>query len=483
MWRSHLDKLQYSEEENRHLGEEIEAAGGEVLLDQRVRRGGSHHQKLVVLRHPGGAGARRRVRRRHRPVPQPPRRRRPPRRPAGGAHVRARTATARPGTTCSSQLRGPVVGALDDVFRERWTDPTPLDPTLPSPGSATGCARADLSAGRLPPPSHPTRRRAGRTRCRCCAPTRRCARRTASRRRGERTVARGYTKAIRRARRLIYLEDQYLWSTEVANLFAEALRDEPGPAPGRGRAAASRRRRPLGAAAQPGRPGAGDRAVPRGRPATGCTSSTWRTTRARRCTCTPRSASSTTSGPASAATTSTAARGRTTASCPARCWTTRATTGRRPTRPGSATAPGASPATCGCSCCASTSTARRRRGPDLLDPRAAVTAITAAAAALARLAPTAGGPARRAGSAPRAGAAGLASGCGRCRRTGWSTTRTAARGAPGAGPLVAAFPCSRVSLDARRDNHNFPEVVALHHNSGSWCQTRPHQGYRRGTVG
>jgi phosphatidylserine/phosphatidylglycerophosphate/cardiolipin synthase-like enzyme len=44
---------------------------------------------------------------------------------------------------------------------------------------------------------------------------------------GERTVARGYTKAIKRARRLIYLEDQYLWSTEVAQLFADALRDNP----------------------------------------------------------------------------------------------------------------------------------------------------------------------------------------------------------------------------------------------------------------
>lgn len=43
VWRSHLDKLQYSEEENRHLGEAIEEAGGEVLLDQRVRFGGSHH--------------------------------------------------------------------------------------------------------------------------------------------------------------------------------------------------------------------------------------------------------------------------------------------------------------------------------------------------------------------------------------------------------------------------------------------------------
>ena len=57
MWRSHLDKFAYSEEENRHLGEAIERAGGEVLLDQRVRFGGSHHQKLVVIRHPARLSA------------------------------------------------------------------------------------------------------------------------------------------------------------------------------------------------------------------------------------------------------------------------------------------------------------------------------------------------------------------------------------------------------------------------------------------
>ena len=72
MWRSHLDKFAYSEEENQHLGDAIEQAGGEVLLDQRVRFGGSHHQKLVVLRHPGRARTRRRVRRWHRPVPLAP---------------------------------------------------------------------------------------------------------------------------------------------------------------------------------------------------------------------------------------------------------------------------------------------------------------------------------------------------------------------------------------------------------------------------
>jgi phosphatidylserine/phosphatidylglycerophosphate/cardiolipin synthase-like enzyme len=53
IWRSHLDRFQFSAEENRHLGKEIEAAGGECLLDMRVRVGGSHHQKFVVLRHPG----------------------------------------------------------------------------------------------------------------------------------------------------------------------------------------------------------------------------------------------------------------------------------------------------------------------------------------------------------------------------------------------------------------------------------------------
>jgi hypothetical protein len=77
LWRSHLDRFQFSEQENRSLGDQIEAAGGCCLLDMRVRPGGSHHMKLVVLRHPsrperdvafvGG----------DRSVPQPPRRPQP----------------------------------------------------------------------------------------------------------------------------------------------------------------------------------------------------------------------------------------------------------------------------------------------------------------------------------------------------------------------------------------------------------------------
>jgi phosphatidylserine/phosphatidylglycerophosphate/cardiolipin synthase-like enzyme len=37
-------------------------------------------------------------------------------------------------------------------------------------------------------------------------------------------VARGYSKALARARQLVYIEDQYLWSPEVAQAFVESLR-------------------------------------------------------------------------------------------------------------------------------------------------------------------------------------------------------------------------------------------------------------------
>ena len=44
---------------------------------------------------------------------------------------------------------------------------------------------------------------------------------------GERSIARAYAKAFGRARRLIYLEDQYLWSAHVAGALADALRENP----------------------------------------------------------------------------------------------------------------------------------------------------------------------------------------------------------------------------------------------------------------
>ncbi|MFL6218355.1 MAG: phospholipase D-like domain-containing protein, partial [Actinomycetes bacterium] len=44
---------------------------------------------------------------------------------------------------------------------------------------------------------------------------------------GERSIARAYQKAFRRARRLVYVEDQYLWSGAAAGALADRLRAEP----------------------------------------------------------------------------------------------------------------------------------------------------------------------------------------------------------------------------------------------------------------
>jgi len=44
---------------------------------------------------------------------------------------------------------------------------------------------------------------------------------------GERSIARAYSRAFARARRLIYIEDQYFWSDVVAETLADALRREP----------------------------------------------------------------------------------------------------------------------------------------------------------------------------------------------------------------------------------------------------------------
>ncbi|MGN6743840.1 MAG: phospholipase D-like domain-containing protein [Amnibacterium sp.] len=44
---------------------------------------------------------------------------------------------------------------------------------------------------------------------------------------GERSIARAYVKAFANARSLIYIEDQYLWSKDVARVLADALRRNP----------------------------------------------------------------------------------------------------------------------------------------------------------------------------------------------------------------------------------------------------------------
>ena len=132
-------------------------AGGEVILDQRVRRGGQPPPE--VRRPPARRGpvAGRRLRRRHRPVPQPPRRRRARRRPAAAADGRSRTgrdaAVARRAADAAraggGRARHRVPGAVGRPEQPRHRPPDRLDPRQAAPRAA---ARGDPLPPQLPAP-------------------------------------------------------------------------------------------------------------------------------------------------------------------------------------------------------------------------------------------------------------------------------------------------------------------------------------------
>ena len=224
LWRSHADRLGFSAKENRHLGTEVNAAGGEVLLDQRVRLGGSHHQKLVIIRHAGApeqdvafAGGIDLCHSRRDDADHQ------------GDHQRQAMAPVYgrrpPWHDVQAAVRGPAVGDLDFTFRERWDDRGALsrDPV----GIVHDLLRHTHRRASALPPLQPDPPVSGTHAVQVL--------RTYARRPGgypfapdgEHSVARGFRKAIRRARRLIYLEDQFLWSTEVARTFAQALSANP----------------------------------------------------------------------------------------------------------------------------------------------------------------------------------------------------------------------------------------------------------------
>ncbi|MCA1004711.1 phospholipase D-like domain-containing protein [Rhodococcus hoagii] len=224
MWRSHIETLGFPGRRNRRLAEALEAAGGEVILDQRVPALGSHHQKFVVVRYAdpsiadvafvGGIDLARARRDdadhfgdpRSRPFP-----------PEYGETPAWHDAQL--------QIRGPAVRDVEDVFRERWEDPSALSrlPWHALPDILRGLTR---SPSELPSPTPPP------AACGTCSvqllrtyPRRRPAYPFA--REGERSAAKAYAKVLHRARTLVYVEDQYLWSVDVARVFAEALRREP----------------------------------------------------------------------------------------------------------------------------------------------------------------------------------------------------------------------------------------------------------------
>jgi phosphatidylserine/phosphatidylglycerophosphate/cardiolipin synthase-like enzyme len=228
IWRSHWDKLAFSGSENRHTGEELQAEGAEALLDMRVRTGGSHHQKLVVIRYldrperdiafVGGIDLchSRRDDARHLGDPQ--------------AQSMAKVYGNHPAWhDIQAAITGPAVYDVETVFRERWSDPTPLSRS-PVRRLHDRLAGDDLSPDPLPeqaPPPPPVSGGTHVVQLLRTYPNLRHGRDYPFARGGERSVARGYGKAIEQAQRLIYVEDQYLWSTEVAATFADALRAKP----------------------------------------------------------------------------------------------------------------------------------------------------------------------------------------------------------------------------------------------------------------
>lgn len=227
LWRSHWHRFGFSSRGHRFLGEQITEAGGQCLRDMRVRFRGAHHQKFVVLRHAddstrdvayvGGIDLchSRRDDERH----------------LGDRQALPIAAAYGPYPAWHDvqvAIEGPAVYDVETTFRERWEDGTPL--TLNPGRLISSLAGAEPLATRplgerwpAPPPTgghevvqilrtFPVILPQGYD----FAPQ------------GERSIMLGNLKAITKAERLVYVEDQYLWSREVGEHFAGALRDNPG---------------------------------------------------------------------------------------------------------------------------------------------------------------------------------------------------------------------------------------------------------------
>jgi len=227
LWRSHPRQAHFAEQSNAALAHRVNSAGGEMLLDERVRRGGSHHQKLIVIER-GTRGALafvggidlahgRNDDGRHMGDDQP-------------VVLDRRYGLHPPWHDVQLCVRGPAVGDLTYTFRERWDDPTPLDHRNPWRRFARRATREPRHPHPLPPPITAATDRAEPAGTHAVQVLR-----TYPAKRppfpfapeGERSIARAYLKAFGRGRRFVYIEDQYLWSAYAARALAAALRAHP----------------------------------------------------------------------------------------------------------------------------------------------------------------------------------------------------------------------------------------------------------------
>ncbi|WP_179665820.1 phospholipase D family protein [Nocardioides panaciterrulae] len=229
VWRSHWEKLGFTARQNRRLGQQLQQRGAEALLDMRVRTGGSHHQKFVVIRHRGEPSRdiafvggidlchSRRDDADHHGDPQ-------------AMDLAKEYGPTPPWHDVMAAIQGPAVFDVETVFRERWEDPTPLSRN-PVRMFMDRVRDLDTSPDPLPaqaPPPPPVEGGTHVVQILRTYPNLRHGRDYPFARGGERSVARGYVKALGQAQRLVYVEDQYLWGDHVGDLFTEALRRDPG---------------------------------------------------------------------------------------------------------------------------------------------------------------------------------------------------------------------------------------------------------------
>jgi phosphatidylserine/phosphatidylglycerophosphate/cardiolipin synthase-like enzyme len=226
LWRSQPGLLKGSEEANAEFVRQIDEDGGQVLLDARTRRAGCHHQKLVVVRHPGSPardvafvggidlGYGRNDNQVHSGDPQV-------------MTFPACYGPRPPWHDIQAEVQGPAVHDLEHTFRERWYGSSALD--VPSPVRQLYDRAYHIGATTsrpLPEPTADDRTPRGTHAVQVLRTYPARLRRYPFAPHGERSIAHAYRKAFGRARCLVYLEDQYLWSRPIAAIIASALRDQ-----------------------------------------------------------------------------------------------------------------------------------------------------------------------------------------------------------------------------------------------------------------
>jgi phosphatidylserine/phosphatidylglycerophosphate/cardiolipin synthase-like enzyme len=102
----------------------------------------------------------------------------------------------------ASRLRGPAVGDVHDHFAARWYEVTGerLEPVAPPPAAGPSTVQVVRTVAEDMYDDFP---------------------------RGDFRILESYVRALRGARRLVYLENQFLWAPEIVDVLAAKLREPP----------------------------------------------------------------------------------------------------------------------------------------------------------------------------------------------------------------------------------------------------------------